>query len=144
MLITQGYLNGVADVLLQGFAPALTITYLFAGGGDLITCGDGQHSLPTSLIDSYTDTSATDLTAHAPGRGGTWTRHPSFASDSILISDVNRSRGGTGTDAEAVYYWSGDPSGRITPSGPMPTSSRRPATWASSAGWTPPPIPFTT
>lgn len=63
----------------------------------------------STIIDTFTDTSGTLLTAHTPDAGGSWTQHPSYATDTAVISSANRARPGTGPDTQALLYWSGNP-----------------------------------
>jgi len=63
--------------------------------------------MATFLNDTFTDTDATELSAHTGETGATWTKHGSYSPDADINS--NALEGQSDTDP-AVYYASGSPS----------------------------------
>lgn len=62
----------------------------------------------TVVSDTFTDTSGTVLSSHTPDVGGSWVRHPSYSSATMVISNANRCRK-DGSSAGACYYQNIDP-----------------------------------
>lgn len=64
--------------------------------------------MATPIYDTFTDTSGTNLESHTPDTGGAWTRHPSYTSARLQISNANRCRKSADA-AAACYYNATDP-----------------------------------
>lgn len=63
--------------------------------------------MATFVNDTFTDTSATDLTAHTGETGATWTEHTTYTSGQVVISNANRIR--NNQNQLCVLYASGAP-----------------------------------
>lgn len=65
----------------------------------------------TYLNDTFTGTAGTALDSHTGETGATWTKHTSFASSAVVITDANRIR--SNTASASVYYSSGTPAAAL-------------------------------
>lgn len=64
--------------------------------------------MATVISDTFTDVSDTVLSSHTPEVGGAWTRHGSYTSATLRVSNANRCRK-SGDAAAACYYNNADP-----------------------------------
>jgi hypothetical protein len=83
----------------------ITETDTSQSSGRLKSKSIGVATRTTFLVDSFTDTNNTDLSAHTGETGATWTLHPSYSSGAAQIA-FNQLRNVT----TYAYYASGTPS----------------------------------
>lgn len=82
--------------------------FAFTDGLQPRLSGGGAASI---TVDTFTDVAGTALAGHTPDAGGSWTNHPSYASQGTgKITAAGRARfGAVGSGSSAALYWSGAP-----------------------------------
>ncbi len=105
---SPGDMGGVID----NFPPIPASTHVRCRGANLsawqwfgaATSVNSFIEDPFPAFDTFTDAPGIDLGSHLLDTGGTWTKHASFATGGLVLTDANRVR--AGVSGQSVYFQS--------------------------------------